>query len=793
MFRNYLVTAFRNLLRNRLNTLIIVFSLGTGIACGILSFLFIRSEFAFDRFHRNLPNIYEVKTVLSLPVGRAVTVPRAAAALALAKEFPEVVRTVRMEKKRLIVRRGERIFEEQFLAADPAVLEMFTFPLKTGSSADALRGPGSMVLGEGAARKYFGEEDPVGQILAVRLDAEFSDFVVTGVLRKIPEVSSLDFDVLINLESVYGDSLDNPQKGPSLSCFVQLTDRNRARGLQDKFKTTIDVPIRQKYTKESGHALQPLSAFHLRGDYGSYVLGRRSTVDYSLILAGIAFLVVLIGCSNFVNLSVGMASARIREVGIRKVLGARTNHLVRQFWIESLTYGFVALAAGLALAEFFMPAFNRISQKSLGLDVFSDGWTPAFLACLVLLVGIAAGSYPALVLSRFSSVDLFRGRMKLSGKNAFSRSLVVFQFCVSIFLLVSTVFLFKQKRYMLNSNLGYDPDQVIVLPLKSLPPDTDKTGFFVPSLKNRLLVHGMIQGVSGSSYNLSEGWMATYLRNAGGDPVIVAYNYADQDFVPTLGLEIVAGRNFSSDYPSDRKDAVIVNRTFARMLGVDNPVGRRLSEFFQGDFDRQIIGVVEDFHSQSLHDPILPAFVGMAGMDHEFVFIKVRGDGMREAIGAVEKEFTSLAPHVPFEYSFLDEELARLYEREANWVRLVEYASIFAVLIACCGLVGLTLQIIGRRTREIGIRRVLGASVRNILVMINREFVWLVLAANILAWPAAYVAVSFILRNYAYRIAVTPWIFLASGLLVLLVAVLTVSVNALRAARANPSRTLKYE
>ncbi|MDH4272723.1 MAG: ABC transporter permease [Candidatus Aminicenantes bacterium] len=793
MFRNYLVTAFRGLQRNRLNTLIIVFSLGTGIACGILSFLFIRSELAFDRFHRNLPNIYEVKMVLSLPVGRAVSVPRAAAALSLAEEFPEVVRTVRMEKKRLIVRRGEKIFEEQFLAADPAFLEMFTFPLETGSSADALRGLDAIVLGEEAARKYFGEDDPVGQTLAVRLDAEFSAFVVTGVLKKIPETSSLDFDVLINLASVYGDSLSSPQRGPSLSCFVQLASRNSAGPLEDKFKTTIDVPLQKKYTKASGHALQPLSAFHLQADYGSYVLGRRSTVDYSLILAGIAFLVVLIACSNFVNLSVGRASTRNTEVGVRKVLGARTNQLVRQFWTESLTYVFVALAAGLALAESFMPAFNRVSQKSLGLDVFSDGWTPAFLAALVLLVGIAAGSYPALVLSRFSSVDLFRGRMKLSGKNAFSRSLVVFQFCVSIFLLVATVFLSKQKNYMLHSKLGYDPDQVIVLPLKSLPPDTDKSGFFVPSLKSRLLGHGMIQGVSGSSYNLSEGWMATYLDKAEGNPVIVAYNYADQDFLPTLGFELVAGRNFSLDHPSDREDAVIINRTFARMLGVDNPVGRRLSEFFPGDFDRQIIGVVEDFHSQSLHDPILPAFVGMGGMDHKFVFIKVKGDGIREAIEAVKKEFTVLAPHVPFEYSFLDEELARLYEREANWVHLVEYASIFAVLIACCGLVGLTSQIIGRRTREIGIRRVLGASVGKILVMINREFVWLVLAANILAWPAAYVAVSSILRNYAYRVAVTPWVFLASGLLVLLVAVLTVSANAIQAARANPSRVLKHE
>jgi putative ABC transport system permease protein len=793
MFRNYLLTSFRHFLRNRLNTLIIVFSLGAGIACGILSFLFIRSELAFDKFHQNVSEIYEVKMVLALPIGRAVSVPRAEAARSLADEFPEIARTVRMEKKRMIVRSGERILEEQFLAADPEFLEMFTFPLEAGSREDALGGLDSIVLGEEAARKFFGEEVPLGRILSVRLDSRFSDFVVTGVMKKIPENSSLDFDFLINLGCLYGDALDDPQKGPRLSCFIQLADRTRAGGLLEKFKTTIDVPLHEKYSKESGHALQPLSAFHLRADFGSYVLGRRSTGDYSLILAGIAFLVILIACSNFVNLSVGKASTRTREVGVRKVLGARTNHLVMQFWTESLVYGFAALAAGLALAEFFMPAFNRIAHKGLGLDVFSNGGTPAFLVGLVLLVGIVAGSYPALVLSKLSSADLFRGRMKLTGRNAFSRALVVFQFCVSVFLIVATAFLFKQKNYMLHSELGYEPDRVISIPLKSLPPDVDRSGYFVPSLKNRLLAHSSIQGVSGSSYDLSEGWMATYFDKTAGDSVIVAYNYADRDFLSTLGLKLAAGRDFSPDHPSDREDAVIVNRTFVRMLGVDDPVGRRLSEFFKGDFDRRIVGVVEDFHSQSLHDPILPAFVGMEGKDHEFLFVKARGDGVREAIGTVEKEFTSLAPGVPFEYSFLEDELARLYAREASWARLVEYASVFAVLIACSGLVGLTLQIVGRRMREIGIRRVLGASARNVLVMINREFVWLILAANVLAWPAAYFAVTSLLRNYAYKIAVTPWIFLASGLLVLFVAVLTVSANAWQAARANPSRILKVE
>jgi putative ABC transport system permease protein len=381
----------------------------------------------------------------------------------------------------------------------------------------------------------------------------------------------------------------------------------------------------------------------------------------------------------------------------------------------------------------------------------------------------------------------------LTGKNAFSRSLVVFQFGVSIFLIVATAFLFKQKDYMLNTSLGYNPDQVVVMPLGTLAEESRKNLSFGSILKDKLLAYEMIQGASLSSSKLAEGWMATYLDKTGEEPILVVYNYTDQDFIPTVGLQLTAGRNFSPELSSDRDDAVIINRSFARMLGMDDPTGHRLSEFFQSEFDRQIIGVVEDFHYESLHAPIYPAMMGMEGMNYEYLFVKIDGARIREAIGAMEREFTSLIPQAPFLYSFLDEEVARQYERERHWTRLVEFASILAILIACSGLVGLSLQTIGRRTREIGIRKVLGASVPNILSLINREFIWLVLAANILAWPTAYFAASAVLENYAYRITMGPSVFLGSGLLAFLVAVLTISANALKAARTNPSRTLKYE
>ncbi len=493
------------------------------------------------------------------------------------------------------------------------------------------------------------------------------------------------------------------------------------------------------------------------------------------------------------NLSIGQASTRIKEIGVRKVLGAQRKQLVKQFWFESLLHGFLSLMIGLMMAELFLPAFNRLSQKNLSLDVFSSIWTIAFSVGLVIVVGIASGSYPALFLSRFSSVDLFRGKMKLSRKSSFSRSLIVFQFGISIFLIISTIFIYKQKAYMLNRNLGYETDQVVILPLKNLTTTFRRDAAFLSTLKNKLLAYDMIQNVSGSKSSLPEGWMGTYFETTSGEQTLVVYNYIDQDFVPTLGMKFLAGRNFSDEYPSDLEGSIIINESFARILGMESPVGHRLSEFFTTDFDRQIIGVVKDFHYESLHDPIYPAFMGMTGMEYNYVFIKVKGNRVREAITTIKKEFTALAPQVPFEYSFLDEAVARQYVREQHWVRMVEYASVFAILIACSGLFGLTLQVIFLRTREIGIRRVLGASARHILLLINREFIWLVLIANIIAWPAAYFAMSVILRNYAFRVTLAPWVFLVSGLIALLMATVTVSIHALQAVRANPSDTLKYE
>jgi putative ABC transport system permease protein len=793
MVKNFFIAAFRNMLKNRLNSFIIFLGLGTGIACSILTFLFVHHEFAFDRFHKNIDKIYEMKMVLVLPMGRAIADPKSHTALELSPQFPEILRVVRMDKQEGLVKRDDEISEQRAIATDPSFFDVFTFPFKQGEEKNALEHPDSVVLTESVAKKYFGEENAVGKMLSIRLSDEFLDYTVTGVVGDIPETSSLQFDFLVNLERIYGISLNDPQKSHSMGCFMLLGDQGLAEPLVQKFKTSIDSPLQERFSKKSGFDLQAFADFHLRGKYGSAVLSHKSTINYSYILAGISLLILIIACFNFINLSIGKASTRMKEIGVRKVCGAKREQLIKQFWLESLIYSFLSLAIALMLVELFLPVFNRLSQKNLNLDVLSCEWTLVFCVGVVLFVGIVAGSYPALFLSKFTSVDLFRGRMKLSRKSAFSRSLIVFQFAISIFLIVSTIFMYKQKTYMQNSDLGYDADRVVILSLKNLNTDAGKNAAFISALKNELLSYGTIRRVSGSAYDLSEGWMGTYFDKSSGEQELVLYNYVDQDFIPTLGLRLLAGRNFDDEHPSDFKGSVIINESLAKMLGMESPLGHKLSEFFDTDFDRQIIGVVEDFHSQSLHDPIYPAFMGMSGMDFNYVFVKLEEGRLGETLANIKKEFRALAPQIPFAYSFVDEEVTRLYEREEHWIRLVEYASLFAILIACSGLFGLTLQIVFLRTKEIGIRKVLGASTRNILLLINREFMGLVLAANIIAWPAAYLAMSAVLRNYAFRVSLVPWVFILAGCLALVLAASTISIHAFQTAMTNPSEILRYE
>jgi putative ABC transport system permease protein len=815
MIRNYLTVVLRHMRSHKANSLINTLGLAIGIACCILIFFFVQDELSFDRFHEHVDTIFEVKGTLIMGNMRMGVDAQPPLGPTLPERFPEILDAVRITREEHVMKAGNALGREKGIAADPGFFEMFTFPLLDNASLRALEDPQAVVLTERLAGKYFGARDPVGLSLAIRLNDEYQDFRVAAVVGNVPEYSSLRFDFVLNLEKIYGDDAQEWNSGKHIPTFVRLARRDQAESLVTKFPDTIDKQFIRQFDEKSGYFLQAFSDYHLRSERGSGLLEAKSSTTYSLILAGVALLVLLIACFNFMNLTIGNASTRLQEIGVRKVLGAGRRQLIKQFWFESLALSFIALMIGVVLAQVVLPVFNSLSQKAIRPAYLQNAGLWVFLLGLTLFVGLVSGGYPALVLSRFESVKLFRGKAKFTGKNTFSKLLITLQFSISIFLIVSTVIMSRQNSFLVHKDLGYDSDRVLVVPLEDVSSGAQMQQAVFPVLKTRLLQYDNIVSVTGARYDMAHFWMTHAPNLKEGERVLLDYNHVDYDFLTTLGLRLVEGRDFSPDFPSDLENAVIVNETFVKRFGMESPLGRSISEPFQEDPEGTIIGVVEDFHYQSLHQPIRPVYIRLAGgrrtggppppagaqnkmrpvftSEIKHMYVKLKGRNFQAALGNIQKEFKELVPGIPFAYSFLDEAEARQYVLEERWGRIINYASVFAVLIACSGLFGITLLAVARRTKEIGIRKVMGASVLQIARLINREFVLLVILANVLAWPAGYFAMKALLQNYAFRISIQPWFFLFSGVLALAIALFTVSVQALRAARSNPVDALRYE
>ena len=815
MIKNYLTVVLRHMRGHKANALINTLGLAIGIACCILIFFFVQDELSFDRFHIHVDTIFEVKGTLYMGDMRMGVDAQPPLAPTLPERFPEALAAVRITREEHVMRAGNALGREKGIATDAAFFEMFAFPLLDNASLRVLEDPQAVVLTERLASKYFGARDPIDQTLAIRVDDAYQDFRVAAVARNVPENSSLRFDYVLSIEKIYGDQMLEWNSGKHIPTFVRLARRDQAGPLVQKFPDTIDKQFIRQFDEKSGYSLQAFSDYHLRPVRGSGLLEAKSSTAYSLILAGVALLVLLIACFNFMNLTIGNASTRLREIGVRKVLGAGRRQLIKQFWFESLALSFFALVIGALLAQVVLPVFNALSQKAIRPAYLQNAGLWMFLLGMVLFVGLVSGGYPALVLSRFQSVQLFRGRTMFAGKNVFSKLLITLQFAISIFLIVATVIMSRQNNFLTHKDLGYDSDLVLVVALEDVTSGTQLQPAVFPVLKTRLLQYEGILSVSGARYDMAHFWMTHAPNLKEGERVLLDYNHVDYDYLQTLGLRLVEGRDFSPDFPSDLENAVIVNEMFVKSFGMEPPVGRSISEPFQEDPEGTIIGVVEDFHYQSLHQPIRPVYIRLTGRARRggppppagvqrkmrpvftseitHMYVKLKGRDPQAALGNIQKEFKDLAPGIPFSYSFLDEAVARQYKMEERWGRIINYASIFAVLIACSGLFGITLLAMARRTKEIGIRKVMGASVWQIASLINREFLLLVALANILAWPAGYFAMRKLLENYAFRISIQPWFFLFSGVLALAVALVTVSVQALRAARADPVDALRYE
>ncbi|MCI0691439.1 ABC transporter permease [candidate division KSB1 bacterium] len=804
MLKNYLHIALRHLWRHKGYAALNVAGLAIGMTCCVLILLYVRQEWRYDRFHEKADRIY--RFVSDDEIGGGVvnlsTSPGAAAA-ALKREFSEVQQAVRFFKLfggEAVVNYGEkRFWESRFFFGDAEVFEVFSFPLLAGNPQTALIGPKKIVITQTTAQKYFGAESPLGKTIAL---GDSLHLEVTGVIAGLPTTTHLRFDFLASmptLDSIY-PGLREDWISLLFYTYVVLPEGYEQNQLAARLKN-----FAQKYdvqgTGKRAYALEPLRDIHLYSARQPQPdPAAAGDITYVYVFSAIAVLILLIACINFMNLATARATKRLKEIGVRKVLGAERAQLLRQFLAEAIVLAGAALLATIGLLEFLLPVFNGLTGKQIALHYARDFEIAGGLAALTLLAGIFAGSYPAFYLSGLCPLAVWKAQAKSGAGNFRVRELlVVFQFTISIALIAGTMIVFEQMEFVRSKNLGFDQENVVVFPIGFSP-----AGQNVEAMKQALLQNSNIANITismntpgspayGLDYRL-EGKPAEEISN-------VTTYLVDYDFLPAYAIGLTAGRNFSKEHATDLTQAFMINEAAAKQFGWDKPLGKAIEALaptgngFQTITKGTVIGVLQDYHFGSLKTAIQPAIFRMwkDWSDFNTISIRARPQNVQQTLAFLESTWQIYMPTLPFRYFFLDEQLAALYQQEEKLGNVTIAFAGLAILIACLGLFGLSAFVAEQRTKEIGIRKALGASVSGLVMLLNKESAVLVLIANIIAWPIAYFAMNRWLADFAYRISIGPAVFVIAGALAFMMAWLTMSFQTVRAARANPINSLRYE
>ena len=788
MFKNHLKIAFRNIGRNKTYSFINISGLAIGMACCILILLWIQDELSFDRFHHYANRLGRAVVEVEDSGQRPWAVTEAPLSQALKETYPEIVQATRMQLgRRFRVRLGEKRFDERKnIFAGPAFFEMFTFPFIKGNPQTALNGKRSVVITEKMARKYFGVEDPLGKTL--NFNDKF-DLQVTGVLKDIPKNSHLQFDFVLpfNWLEDFGQDINN-WGNFNFFTYVLLEKNASAAEVSQKISGYLETIAPGNNRRLF---IQPLGRIHLHSDFEYDALAvNNSDYKYIFIYASIALFVLFIACINFINLSTARSSNRAKEVAMRKVVGANKKDIIRQFFGESLAFSFIAFGFALAFVFLFLPVFNNLSGKDLFLDVTGNIWIPVGLIGIAFFTGLLSGSYPSLYLSSFQPGKVLKRTFTADPKSSHYRKvLVVAQFSLSIILIIGTTVIDNQIDYIRNRKLGFDKENLLYMPL------VGGIRQQYEAIKNEWLRNGNIKSVTASSNLPSFGrnWATGNLDWEGRDlseTIIMQGVDIDYDFFETFGMQMKEGREFSRDFPTDENSGVILNETAINIMGLQSPIGKRFSV---GNWQGTIVGVVQDYNFKPLHNKIEPLILVMVSRQLNFVFVRIKSQNMSDTIKFLKSEWERYNPQFSFEYGFVDTLLGNMYTNEEKVRTLFNYFTFLAIFISCLGLFGLSFYLTEKRTKEIGIRKVLGASVPKIVTMLSKEFLKWVLIANIIAWPVAYYFMDKWLQNFAYKTDIKIWIFLLSGALAFIIALLTISYQTIKAASANPADSLRYE
>jgi putative ABC transport system permease protein len=803
MFKNYIISAYRNLIKHKFFSAINIFGLSLGIACCILIFAYIAYELSYDSYHKNADRIYRIVSKRTVS-GETNELARSPAPVGptMVDELPEVINAVRFSPtvKRVFAYQDKTFFEEGVLYVDQSIFDVFSFAMIEGDPKTALELPFTMVFTEKTAQKYFGDENPVGKI--INWDNKF-DYRVTGVVKDPPPNSHFTFNALASFATfIKYDPRIGSWNGGSFPTYLLLQENTDIEKFLPKMNAFHEKHLGPAL-RENGIVLesylQPLKSIHLHS-HVLYELGDNSDIRMIYAFWAIALIVLLIACINFMNLATARAASRAREVGMRKVLGAQRTKLILQFLGESCVFSLLSFALGLFLARLVLPYFSSLAGLPISLDPLAHPSMFALFVAMVAFVGLLAGSYPAFFMSGFKPIAALRGNVPEGSKSSWFRSvLVVFQFALSAVLIISTMVVFNQHKYMRDKDLGFNKNNLLAVAIQN-----DEVRIGLEAFKQDLLAVNGIDSTGLSSMVPGE----MYLFNIGTVPeghtqdqmIRMDYFRVDYGFLDTLEIGVVQGRGFSKLITTDYTDAVMINQTAALSLGWENPVGKTIGIPSDSGLERKIIiGVFEDIHQRSLYsvvDPTVIEYIGTQGAISNRarrLSIRLNTDDIPGVMNKIEQMWKDTFPSHPYYAFFLDEFFDGQHQAEEKLGSLFRTFSLLAIIIACLGLFGLASFTTEQRTKEIGIRKVLGSSVGAIVMLLCRKFFVLVVIANGLAWPIAFFAMRQWLQNFPYPVTIGIGAFILTGVIAFAVAMLTVGYQSVKAARSNPADSLRYE
>lgn len=798
---NYIKTGWRNFLKNKVYSIINIAGLSIGLACCMLIMLYNNDEVSYDRFHKNAHNIYRIVHTDKDKDGKKIGangVTGMMPAPAFKRSIPEVVDYVRVNGYTMPVKVGNEIFEQDCMYVDDNFFSVFTFPFLKGNANAALQDLFSVVISEAMAKKFFGTTDAVGKIIELPTGSanesgnNYERFTITGVLPQSPQNSSLKLEVVLPLKlNERNGGGDKEWHNFFLNSFLVLNPNADIKKVEAKMQHVYETEareqiknIREKYNDHTTwqYGLQPLLSMHLSKEFpADNGLKDASNPVYTKILGGIALFMLVIACINFVNLTVARSLKRAKEIGVRKVIGGQRTQLITQFLSESFLLSFFSFLFAIALTLLVLPVFNSLSNKQLS---FSYLLSPALIAgytALFIITSLLAGFYPALVLSGFNPVQTLYNRMPLSGKNYLSKGLVVLQFTLTTFLIIATITVYKQFQFLTRFQLGYNDNNLVVV-------EGDRmNAASLAVFRQELLKNPSITAIAARQ----RGFWGTIARVEGKE-MQFTMDVVDSAFLPTLEISLVKGRNFSG-VSSDSTESVLVNEAFMKAAGWHDLQNRQV-DFFYDSIRYNVIGVVKNYHYASLLEEIKPQlFIMNPKYGYGQLLIKVKPGPVAATLKHIEKVFKGQQPLQPFRYEFKSDLNKRQYDAENKWKQIILFAAILTIFISCIGLFGLATLGAEKRVKEIGIRKVLGASVSSIMGMLSNNFLKLVLIAAIIALPLAWWAMNKWLQNYPYRIQLGMWVFAVAIFIVSAIALLTVSWQAVRAAVANPVKSLRNE